>query len=66
MKRTLLALGLLLALSACDKYGVNGSVNQTFGNWAEVHIPAGCVPVQIAAEHESGVVVLCRDGRIFH
>lgn len=64
--KTLIIIAAALALTACDKYGAGGSFNQAFGNWAEVKMPDGCAPVQIAAESGSGVVVLCKDGRLFH
>lgn len=57
---------LLITLTGCGKLGVNGTVNQALGNWAQVNVPDGCVPKQIAAENDSGVVLLCEDGRLFH
>ena len=55
-----------VALTACDKIGGTGTLNQMVGNWAEVKLPKGCVAKQIAGEEGSGVIVLCEDGRIFH
>ena len=62
----LFALFLLFLLSGCDKIGVSGTIDHVFGNWAEVKLPAGCQPKQIAGEEGSGVILLCQDGRIFH
>jgi hypothetical protein len=53
-------------LCGCGKLGVSGNVAQLVGNWAEVKLPDGCKVKQIAAERDSGVAVLCEDGRIFH
>ena len=54
-----------LSLTGCAKVGVSGKLNQLVGDWAEVHLPDGCVAKQVAAsQHE--VVVLCEDGRVFH
>lgn len=65
--RLVSAIALLsVTLAGCDKYGGGGRLNQLLGNWTEVKLPDGCVAKQIAAEHVSGVVVLCEDGRIFH
>ena len=66
MKKLLLLSFAILSLSACDKIGVGGTVNQMLGNWAEVKVPAGCQPQQIAGEEGNGVILLCKDGRIFH
>lgn len=57
---------LSLTLAACGKTGVSGSISQTFGNWAQVRLPAGCIAKLISAEESSGVAVLCEDGRVFH
>jgi len=57
---------LLLTITACDKIGGSGMINQALGNWAEVELPDGCVAKQIAAEGNAGVAVLCEDGRVFH
>lgn len=59
-------LSLALTLTACGKIGLSGIVNQSFGNWTELQLPSGCIPKEIAAEDESGVAVLCEDGRVFH
>lgn len=64
MKLIILAT-LLITLTACGKLGVTGTINQELGNWAQVNVPDGCVPKQIAAEGNSGVVMLCEDGRVF-
>jgi len=66
MKKLTVILVLAMALGACGKLGVGGTLAQAAGNWAEVRLPAGCVPKQVAAEEGSGVVVLCEDGRVFH
>lgn len=57
---------LALALSGCSKYGVSGSIDHAMGDWAQVKLPEGCVAKQIAVEENSGVAVLCEDGRVFH
>lgn len=66
MRIALIVVLLAVGLSACGKVGIGGSISHTFGNWAEVAMPDGCKPKQIAAEEGNGVVVLCEDGRIFH
>ena len=70
MKNVIIIFGLAIAagagLAGCGKLGVSGTVNQMVGDWAEVKLPAGCTPKQIAGEEGSGVIVLCEDGRIFH
>lgn len=58
--------GAAMAVAACSKTGVGGAISQTFGDWAVVRLPAGCVAKQIAAEEGNGVAVLCEDGRVFH
>jgi hypothetical protein len=62
----ILGAALVGSLAACGKIGVTGMVDQAMGNWAQVKLPDGCVPRQIAAEANSGVAVLCKDGRVFH
>lgn len=57
---------LTVTLSGCGKIGVSGRLAHTFGDWAAVTLPSGCVPKQIAAEEGAdGVVVMCEDGRVF-
>lgn len=63
--KTLIFAAILMLLAGCNKYG-GSRWNHVIGDWAEVHMPAGCVPKQVAAEEAAGVVVLCEDGRIFH
>lgn len=57
---------LCCVLGGCSKVGVSGLANQLVGDWAEVQLPQGCRPQQIAAEAGAGVAVLCEDGRVFH
>lgn len=64
--KTFLTLAALLTLAGCGKIGVSGVVSQVVGNWAEVKLPANCQAKQISAEENSGVAVLCEDGRVFH
>lgn len=65
--KKLIVLGLIvLSVAACDKMGVGGVVNQAVGNWAQIKVPEGCVVTQIASSSDSGVAVLCEDGRLFH
>lgn len=66
MRTKLAILAMALVLTGCDKMGASGIVNQTFGNWAEIKLPDGCVAQQIASSSDSGVAVLCEDGRVFH
>jgi hypothetical protein len=68
MKKLYLILPMVgfLALSGCDKYGSGGGFSHLLGNWAQVNLPDGCVAKQIAVEENSGVAVLCEDGRVFH
>lgn len=66
MKRTVIAITMLLMLSACGKLGVSGHISQFVGNWAQINLPDGCKPKQIAAETGNGVAVLCEDGRVYH
>lgn len=65
---TAMALGIAcgVLLAACGKVGVGGYWSQAVGNWAEVRLPAGCVPKLIAGEEGNGVIVYCEDGRLFH
>lgn len=53
-------------ISGCQKLGVSGHILQLVGDWAQVRLPPGCIPKQVAAEEGGGVVVLCEDGRVFH
>ncbi len=64
--KTIFVVGLCIALSACDKLGAGGGFQHLVGNWAEIHMPPGCVAKQISAEETAGVAVLCEDGRVFH
>ena len=65
MSRLTVILALSL-LAGCGKVGVSGVMSQVVGNWAEVKLPDGCVAKSISAEENSGVAVLCEDGRVFH
>lgn len=68
-KELIIALGgciIAISLVACGKYGTAGMASRIIGNWAQVNLPSNCVAKQVAAESESGVVVLCEDGRVFH
>lgn len=64
--RIILVSLIALTLAGCGKVGVGGAISQTFGNWAQVNLPNGCKAKQISAEENSGVAVLCEDGRVFH
>lgn len=66
MKKVLILCACALSLGACSKLGLGGVGAQMVGDWAEVNLPAGCVVQQIAAEHDNGVAILCKDGRVFH
>lgn len=61
-----IAMVAVLVLAGCGKIGITGAIDQAVGNWAELRLPAGCVAKQISVEHDSGVAVLCEDGRVFH
>lgn len=54
MKFYLLAIALLLA----------GCVKQRPDQWTELHLPAGCKAVAVAA-YSSSTAVVCEDGRVF-
>lgn len=56
----------MLMLASCSKYGASGTIDHALGDWAQVNLPTGCVAKQIAVEENSGVAVLCQDGRVFH
>lgn len=64
MNRAVLLLCLLTF--GCAKYGVSGCASHAVGDWAQVNIPDGCKVKAIAAEKDSGVAILCEDGRVFH
>lgn len=64
--KLIILIALIAALTGCDKMGVQGIINQNLGNWAEIRLPENCVPSQIASSSDAGVVVLCKDGRLFH
>lgn len=66
VKRLVFVIVCIASLAGCGKVGFSGSMDQLVGDWAELKLPPGCVPQQIAAEHNAGVAVLCKDGRIFH
>ena len=66
MTKILVVAAAALVLSGCGKVGVGGMMSQAVGNWAEVRLPDGCKAKMIAAEENSGTVVLCEDGRLFH
>ncbi len=56
----------VLILGGCGKYGVQGHINHLIGDWAPVNLPQGCDVSRIAGEEGSGVIILCKDGRVFH
>jgi hypothetical protein len=62
---TVCSFAILLTFSGCDKYGVGTKLDRMVGNWVPVTLPEGCVVKQIASD-ETGIAVLCDDGRIFH
>lgn len=66
MKRFVVIALLCSGLCACQKLGISGQLAQVVGDWAQVRLPPGCVPRQIASEEGKGVAVLCEDGRVFH
>ncbi|HTK84180.1 MAG TPA: hypothetical protein VL625_03755 [Patescibacteria group bacterium] len=66
MKNIIFAFIACTVIAGCGKIGAGGAVNQLMGNWAEVKLPADCKVKQIAGEEESGVIILCEDGRVFH
>lgn len=66
MKKYLILSMAIVLLAGCGKLGVSGHIAQAFGDWAEVRLPDGCRVKQISAEEDSGVAVLCEDGRVFH
>lgn len=65
-KRIILLVILFISLTACDKMGATGILNQNLGNWAELKLPKYCVPKEIASSSDAGVALLCEDGRLFH
>lgn len=66
MRKFFIITAAVLMLSGCGKVGFWGRTEQAFGNWVQVKLPDGCVAKQIAAEEDSGVALLCEDGRVFH
>lgn len=65
MRKIILASLLLFTLTGCNKYGVGGTLNHMVSNWVPVNLPSGCVPQQVSTGSQ-GLVVLCKDGRVFH
>lgn len=64
--KLLLMAAVCAGLTSCGKLGFTGHLQHMIGNWAQVQLPPNCVPKQIAAEENSGVAILCEDGRVFH